>query len=182
MTTLTSAQEGLASGTWQLDAVHSNVGFSVDYMAGSFAATFAPFDAALEIDGEGTIALRGSARADSVKVQDENLEAHLLSPEFFDAEQAPELTFASRSVEIAGRDVTISGDLTIKGLTQPVSLTGTVGGPVVDPYGRERVNLALSGVVDRSAFGLDWNVPLPGGEPALAKDVSVTAELALVRG
>ena len=179
--TLTPAQEIIEQGTWKLDPVHSHVGFSVDYMAGAFRATFAPFDAALEVDANGSARLTGTARVDSIQVQDENLEAHLLSPEFFDAEQAPELVFASRSFEIDGAAVTIEGDLTVKGATQPVRLSGTIGGPVVDPYGRNRINLVLDADVDRGGFGLDWNVPLPSGEPALAQDVSITAQLALVK-
>lgn len=180
--TLTAAQEGIQAGTWALDPVHSHVGFSVDYMAGSFQATFAPFDATLEVDSSGAVGLAGTARADGIKVQDENLAAHLLSPEFFDAEQTPELTFASRSFQIEGKDVAVEGDLTIKGISQPVRLSGTIGGPVVDPYGRERINVTLQGTVDRGGFGLDWNVPLPSGEPALANEVALSAELALIKG
>ena len=68
----------------------------------------------------------------------------------------------------------IAGTLEIKGVALPVQLTGSLGGPLVDPYGRERINLALETTVDRSAFGLDWNAELPSGEQALAQDVKIT--------
>lgn len=178
---MTAAQEVLETGTWKLDVVHSRVGFAVDYLAGTFHGTFSPFDATLDVGDNGAATLTGSARVESIQVADENLGAHLLSPEFFDAEQAPEIGFASNPFEPAGTDVLVDGELTIKGVSLPVQLTGKIGGPVVDPYGRKRVNLQLEAAIDRSGFGLDWNTPLPSGEPALAQDVTLTAELAFIK-
>ena len=179
MTTVT-APKAVEAGTWRLDPVHSRVGFAVGYLAGTFHGSFASFDATL-VAGSREYALSGTARIDSVQVADENLGAHLLSPEFFDVERAPEISFRSEAFLPAEADIAVQGKLSIKGVTQPVELTGTLGGPVVDAYGRERVNLQLETTVDRSQFGLDWNVPLPSGEPALAQDVTLTAELAFVR-
>ena len=73
------------------------------------------------------------------------------------------------------------GELTIKGVTKPVQLTGSISGTLLDPYGRKRVNVRLQTSVDRSEFGLDWNVPLPSGEPALAQDVTLDAELGFIK-
>jgi polyisoprenoid-binding protein YceI len=101
--------------------IHSSVGFAVDYVAGAFHGTFSEFDAALS-DG----VLSGSAKVASVHVQDENLAGHLQSPDFFDAERHPELTFTSSSINCAGDRVTIDGDLTIKGHTKAVELTGEI--------------------------------------------------------
>jgi polyisoprenoid-binding protein YceI len=179
--TLTPAQEGLGTGTWQLDPVHSRVGFAVDYMAGTFHGTFAAFDATLEIAENGAATLRGSAPVESVQVQDENLAAHLLSPEFFDAEQAPEVSFTSAPFTVTGEEIKASGELAIKSRSLPIELRGTISGSLVDPYGRERVNLTVEATIDRTAFGLEWNTPLPSGEPALSNDVAITAELALVK-
>jgi len=75
----------------------------------------------------------------------------------------------------------VAGTLTIKALSQPVELAGAIGGPIEDPYGRARFGLTLEGTVDRTAFGLDWNTPLPSGEPALANQVTLKAELYLVK-
>ena len=181
MTTLTTAQEALETGTWQLDPTHSRLGFAVDYLAGTFHGAFAPFDATLDVDENGAATLTGNARVESIQVADENLGAHLLSPEFFDAEQAPEITFVSSPFKPAGTDVVVDGTLSIKGASLPVQLAGTIGGPIVDPYGGQRINLQLEVGIDRSSFGIDWNTPLPSGEPALAQDVTLTAELALVK-
>jgi polyisoprenoid-binding protein YceI len=162
------------AGTWAVDPIHSTVGFAIGYMAGTFTGTFSDVDATVS-DGE----LRGSARVASVQVKDPNLEAHLQSPEFFDAERHPELAFVSKSIERDGDRVRIDGEITIKGHTEPVELTGVVTDPIADPYGGERFGLTLEAVVDRHAFGVSWNNPLPSGEPALSKDVTLVAELQL---
>jgi polyisoprenoid-binding protein YceI len=180
MTTVTETQ-GVTAGTWEVDTVHSRVGFAVDYMAGTFHAAVEPFEASLTIGDDGTAALAGKAHVENIQVGDENLATHLLSPEFFDAERTPDVTFTSAPFDPTRGQVKIVGQLTIKGVAVPVELTGALRGPLVDPYGRERVNLALEATVDRSAFGLDWNTELPNGEPALAPDVKLVAELALVR-
>ena len=180
METLTAAP-ALEAGTWQIDPVHSRVEFAVGYLAGTFHGTFAPFEATLAVGDDGTVTLTGSAGVENIRVQDENLAAHLASPEFFDAEQAPEITFASAGFQPDGAFVSIPGELTIKGIAKPVQLTGSISGPLVDPYGQQRVNIRLETSVDRSAFGLDWNVPLPSGEPALGQDVTIDAELGFVK-
>jgi polyisoprenoid-binding protein YceI len=181
MSTVTQTQEATLTGTWHLDTVHSKVAFAVDYMAGTFHGTFAPFDATLEVGEDGSAALAGKAAVENVQVQDDNLAGHLQTPDFFDAEQAPEITFTSTSLTFDGPDVKVAGELTVRGVTRPVELTGSLGGPLVDPYGRERINLKLETAVDRTAFGIDWNAPLPTGEPALSNHVELTAELALVK-
>jgi polyisoprenoid-binding protein YceI len=182
MSTLESTSAGtIPAGTWQLDPVHSQVGFAVKYMVGTFRGSFSPVAATLSVGADGSAALEGSARADSVKVQEPNLIAHLLSPDFFDAERAPELRFRSTSVRVAGDEITVDGELEIKGINRPVTLAGTVTEPITDPYGRERIGVALDGAIDRTDFGITWNNPLPSGRSALANEVALSAELYLVK-
>ena len=175
MTTLQETK-ALPTGTWNVDPVHSEIGFSVDYMAGTFRGTFAKFDAS-SADGR----LEGTADVASVQVKDPNLEAHLQGPEFFDAERHPQLRFAADDVVRNGNEITVHGEITIKGETRPIELTGTTSEPITDPWGSERFGLKLEGTVDRTAFGVSWNNPLPTGEPALANDVTLTADLQLVK-
>jgi polyisoprenoid-binding protein YceI len=170
----TTEISGAPAGTWSVDKVHSHVGFAVDYMAGTFTGSFADFDATLA-DG----VLKGSAQVASVQVKDPNLEAHLQSPDFFDAERHPALTFESSTLERDGDAVTATGQITIKGHSEPIRISGTISDPIADPYGGERLGLKLDGVVDREAFGVSWNNPLPSGEPALSAQVSIVAELQL---
>jgi polyisoprenoid-binding protein YceI len=162
------------AGTWSVDKVHSSIGFAVDYMAGTFHGTFSDFDAAVT-DG----VLTGSARVASVQVPDENLAAHLQSPDFFDAQAYPELTFTSNAINRDRDRITIDGEITIKGHTETVEITGEISDPIADPYGGERFGLTLRTVVDRAKFGVSWNNLLPSGEPALASEVTITAELQL---
>jgi polyisoprenoid-binding protein YceI len=166
----------IPTGTWSADPVHSEIGFSVDYMAGTFRGTFAKFSAAVA-DGR----LEGSAEVPSVQVKDPNLEAHLQGPEFFDAERHSQLTFSSQEITRSGGELTVQGELTIKGVTGPIELTGTIADPITDPWGNERFGIKLEGDIDRTAFGVDWNNPLPTGEPALANEVKLVAELQLVK-
>jgi polyisoprenoid-binding protein YceI len=164
----------LPSGTWQVDKVHSSIGFAVDYMAGTFRGTFSDFDAVVA-DGM----LNGSAKVASVQVKDENLAAHLQSPDFFDAQAHPELTFASRAINRDGDRVTVDGEITIKGHTETAEITGEISDPIADPYGGERFGLTLQTVVDRDTFGVSWNNSLPSGEPALSNEVKIIAEMQL---
>jgi polyisoprenoid-binding protein YceI len=171
----------LPTGTWAADSAHSRVEFAVEYMVGTFRGSFTPFAATLTVDESGEGTLIGTTAVEAVRVQDENLEAHLASPDFFDAERAPELRFASREIVRDGDEVRVDGDLTVKGQTRPVTLTGTVTDVMEDPWGQDRIGLTLSGTVDRTDFGLTWNNPLPSGKLALGNEVAISAEIYFVR-
>jgi polyisoprenoid-binding protein YceI len=170
----TTDTQAVPAGTWAVDKVHSDVGFAVDYMAGTFTGSFSDFDATAT-DG----VLKGSAKVASVQVKDPNLEAHLQAPDFFDGERYSELTFESKDIERDGDEIKVAGEITIKGHTEPVEITGVVSDPIADPYGGERFGLKLEAKVDRTKFGVSWNNPLPSGEPALSNEVTIIAELQL---
>ena len=182
MSTITTPATQLPTGAWNVDPVHSQVSFAVEYMVGTFRGSFSPVQATLVVADDGTAELNGSAPASGVKVQDENLITHLLSPEFFDAERTPDIAFAATDIRRSGDDVTVDATLTIKGITRPVTLAGTIADPIEDAYGNDRIGLTLETTIDRTQFGLNWNLPLPTGKPALANDVKLTAELYLVKG
>jgi polyisoprenoid-binding protein YceI len=165
------------TGTWTSDPVHSSIGFAVKHMGVTpFRGGFKQFDATL---GDGT--LTGSAAVETIQTDDENLTGHLLSPEFFDAERHPLLGFESTEIRREGDDVAIDGTLTLKGVTRPVELRGTITGPLADPYGGTRLGLELETTIDRHEFGIDWNADLPSGGRVLADDVKLTAQLELVQ-
>ena len=167
---------GAPAGTWSADKVHSSVGFAVGLMAGTFTGSFADFDANL---GDG--GLTGSARVASVQVNDPNLQAALQGPDFFDAERYPEMRFKSVTVERHGEALTATGEITIKGHTEPIRISGTISDPIADPYGGERFGLKLEAVIDRDAFGITWNNPLPSGEPSLATQVAIFVNLQMAK-
>jgi polyisoprenoid-binding protein YceI len=168
------------AGTWRLDPVHSSVGFEVDYLAGTFKGDFREVDAVLAVEGA-SARLEGTTKVASVDVKDENLATHLQSPDFFDSERHPELRFTAEDIDLDGEAVTVKGEITIKGVTKPIALAGTVVAPIADPYGNERLGIAVSTTIDRTEFGLNWNMPLPTSQPALANEVRIVSELQFVK-
>jgi polyisoprenoid-binding protein YceI len=176
MTSTIETSTALPTGTWKSDAVHSRVAFEVPYAVATFTGEVPDFEASI-VNGT----LTGVARIESIQVKDENLQTHLLSPEFFDAERQPEVTFVARDARRDGATIELDGDLTMKGIHRPVTLAGTITGPTVDHFGATRVGLELETVVDRTQFDMNWNMPLPTGEPALSNEVTLRAELTLVQ-
>jgi polyisoprenoid-binding protein YceI len=170
------------AGTWAADPVHSNVSFEVLYSGvNNFRGSFTDFQAVLAGGEEPT--LEGTAKVASVDVKDEQLNGHLQTPDFFDAARYPEIVFRATSLErLDGDRVEGAGELTIKGVTQPIKLRGTLSkAPSTDPFGRERLGLRLETSIDRTQYGVSWNAPNQSGGDYLANDVKLIAELALVR-
>jgi polyisoprenoid-binding protein YceI len=178
--TTAQAESTIPTATWQSDPVHSSVGFAVKHVVGTFRGTFNEFAATLG-DASGSPELSGRAKVDSVHVQDENLYAHLLSPEFFDAEQHPEIIFDSKDISMDGDKLTVEGDLTVKGITKPVVARGEIAGPAPGPGESERLGVDLETIVDRHDYGLDWQMDLPGGGKALGDDVTLTVHIELIK-
>jgi polyisoprenoid-binding protein YceI len=179
MSTITKTN--IPAGTWQLDPTHSQVGFAVPYLVGTFRGSFSPVEATLAVGEDGAVDLAGTAPVEGIKVQDENLQTHLLSPEFFDAERTPKIEFKANDLGREGDTVKVEGELTIKGITRPVELTGTISDPVVDAYGNDRIGATLETTVDRTDFDLRWNAPLPGGGFLLPNEVVLKADFAATR-
>ena len=183
MSVIETTTELAPAGTWSADPVHSHVSFEVEYAGvNTFRGGFKDFSVALT--GGSEPALEGSATVASVDVKDENLNGHLQSPEFFDAARFPEITFRATELNRVGGDaIEGAGELTIKGVTQPIELTGTIAAePVTDPMGRERLGLRLETSIDRTEYGVSWNAPnQTGGGDYVANDVKLIAELALIR-
>jgi polyisoprenoid-binding protein YceI len=172
MSTITTTEQATPTGTWTLDKVHSSVGYAVRHSGVSlFTGTVDAVEA--ELAG-GT--LRGSADVSSITVNDENLQGHLLSPDFFDVERTPRVGFESTSISRDGDELVVEGELEIRGVKQPVTLTGTFAGPVAGPAG-EKIGLTLETVIDRTSFGIVWNMELPGGGFVLDNEVTLTANL-----
>jgi polyisoprenoid-binding protein YceI len=166
------------AGTWVADPVHSNVSFEVGYAGvNTFRGGFREFAATLSGDS-----LEGSAQVASVDVKDEQLNGHLQTPDFFDAQRFPAITFTATELSREGTSVRGAGELTLKGVTKPIAIEGTIAdAPATDPFGRERLGLRLEATVDRNDYGVSWNAPNQSGGNYLADDVKLIAELALVR-
>ena len=173
-----SATERLIpGGTWTADAVHSNANFEVDHAGVSvFRGGFKPVGAELVSD-EGGFTLSGSVAVESISVDDEDIRPHLLSPTFFDAEQNPSVEYRSTSIIGTPDDLTVAGELSMAGFTLPVEATGRIRGPVDGPGGGRKLALSLETTIDRTAFGMVWQMELPGGGEALANDVRLIVDI-----
>ncbi len=165
------------TGTYNLDPVHSTIGFGVKYnKLATFRSTFAKVDAQL-VDG----VLTGTADASSIQIDEPNFKGHLLSEEFFNVAVTPTITFRSTDIRPAdGGSVEVHGELTIRGTTKPVTATGTYAAGA-DAFGNDRVAFELETTVDRREFGLGWQNQLPDGSEALAWDVTLIVDLQLIK-
>jgi polyisoprenoid-binding protein YceI len=180
MTTV-QAQTTIPTGIWKSDPVHSEVGFAVRHMVvATFRGAFTDFAVTLANE-DGDPRLYGVVRAGSVQVRDENLNGHLLAPDFFDAERYPEITFTSSGIRADGGELVVDGKLTIKDTTKHVEARGRISGPVADPAGSERIGIDLETQVDRTEYGLNWNAPMPRGGVAVENEVTLTVHLELAR-
>ena len=133
---------------WNVDTTHALVEFSVKHMlVANFRGGFDTFDVTLDESG-----LRGTVDVASVDVSEPNLNGHLLSPDFFDAERNPQLSFTSNAIRVSDGRLDIDGELTIKGVTRPVKIAGTASGPATHAFdGTSRLGLELETVIDRTA-------------------------------
>jgi polyisoprenoid-binding protein YceI/NAD(P)H-dependent FMN reductase len=171
------------AGKYELDPNHSTFQFAVRHVTVStFRATFADIDARLSVDGD-TIELDGRAVADSVSIVDPAFREHVVrGADFFNADAYPLIVFRSTSVDLSDNGAaTVSGDLTIRGVSNSVTARGTYRPPTEDPFGRYRAGLELRATVDRRKWKMNWQMPLPDGSDALGWEVEITAHLELVR-
>ena len=171
------AEQTLPAGTWKLDPVHSQAAFAVRHSGiATFRGHFTDVSADLT---DGT--LTGAVDVASVEVPVATLKGHLLAPDFFDAEQHPQITFTASDLALDGERLTVRGELTMRGVTKPLEATGTFAGPATYLDGSERVAISLETVVNRHDFGVSWNAPLPSGGNALGDDVTLTVGLELIK-
>ncbi|MBP1325005.1 polyisoprenoid-binding protein YceI [Leucobacter exalbidus] len=170
---------GYRVGTWAIDPTHSEVGFSVRHLAISkvkgkfenFSATFETAENPLESK------VTATAEVASVNTNEKNRDGHLRTGDFFLADEFPELTFVSTGVRADGSDFIVDGDLTMRGVTKPVSFEFELGGFGEDAYGNYKVGFTAKTVVKREDFGLSWNAPLEKGGLLLGSDVTITLDI-----
>lgn len=170
----------IPAGTWSIDPSWSSLEFEVRKLGLVNVKGRVPgFEGT--IVGDGGASIEGAVDATSITTFDADRDAHLQSPDFFDTQRHPELRFASTAITVSDGELVVAGELTIKGVTRDVELRGSLVGPANDPWGNERIGVELVGTVDRTAFGLEWNAPLPGGGFLLPDDVLLKAYFAATR-
>ncbi len=183
MSVVENAKEQLLSnGSWSIDPAHSTIEFRVKHMViQTVKGRFRDFDGAIVAGEEPSIS--GSIRVASLDTLQAERDAHLRSPDFFDAERYPEIGFHAAGMQFNGdgSHFALSGELTIKGVTRPIVLDGELYGTIVDGDGRDRVALALRGQLDRADYGLVWNRVLETGSLLVGDTVDLVLDVAAVR-
>lgn len=177
---LTRPTTAIPAGSWELDPVWSALEFEVRKLGFVAIKGRVPGFSGRLVGGDEP-RLAGSVDARTITTFDAERDGHLQAPDFFDIDRHPTLTFASTTFETDGDELVVHGDLTIRGVTRPVELRGSLTGTGSDPWGNERLGLELAGTVDRTEFGLEWNAPLPGGGFLLPNEVLLRASFAAVR-
>lgn len=170
---------GYKAGTWVIDPSHSEVSFSVRHLLISkVKGKFEKFDATF-VTGENPLdsSVTASAEVASVNTNDENRDGHLRTNDFFDAPSHPQLTFVSTGVRQSGDDFLVDGDLTIKGVTKPVTFNFEFGGFGADLYGNYKAGATATTKVNRNDFGVSWNAPLEAGGVLVGDEVTITIDL-----
>ena len=154
-----------ATGVWEIDQSHSDLRITARHlMVARVRGTFEEFTGTIVV-AENPIEshVEFEAKAASVTTGTADRDTHLRSPDFLDAEQYPLITFVSTAIAPAGDDWKLTGDLTIRGVTKPVTFDMTFEGAMTDPYGNSKAAFRAVGEIDRKEWGLSWNVPLEGG-------------------
>ncbi len=178
MSTETIQREAIPAGRWTYDPGHSFARFEVGHAGiSTFRGGFGQIEATLE--GGEVAKLVGAVEVASIDVAEEQIKGHLLSPEFFDAERHPQVRFTSTAIEATEEgEVSLRGDLQIRDNTHEVTATGRYG---VADFGVEKLGLSLEASINRSEFGMDWQMELPSGGNALEYEVKLIVELEFVK-
>lgn len=172
------------TGTWDVDPSHSRVAFAVKHLGVSTVhGQFNEFEGRLEIgDDASSTKATGSVQVGSIDTGQPDRDGHLLNSDFFDAEKHAQITFESTGIELAAHNqVTVTGDLTIRGTTRSVELTGAIGGTESDPFGNMRVGLEMHGEINRKDFGMTFNIPLDSGALAMSDTVVLTLDISAIK-
>jgi len=183
MSTITETHPAYVAGTWTLDPTHSDVSFSVRHLAISkVRGSFEKFDVTVvtaEDPKDSTV--EASIEITSVNTGQKDRDNHLSTSDFFLAEEFPTMTFKSTSFDIQGaEDFTVTGDLTLRGVTKSVVLKGEFGGIVTDGYGQVKAGATATVKINRLDYGVNWNAALEAGGFTLGNDVTITLEIQVV--
>ena len=178
--------EKMTTSKWTVDPAHSEIQFKVKHLAiTTVTGYFTRYSLEVETEGEDfTKASRivFTADIDSISTNNAQRDTHLKSADFFDADTHAQLTFIGRKFEKAGDGYLLHGDLTIRNITRPVTVTVDYGGTVVDPYGQTKAGFTIDGKISRREFGLTWSAVTEAGSVVVSDEIKLHAEVQLVRG
>jgi len=168
------------AGTWKLDPTHSEITFQVRHLAISkVRGSFEKFDVEVVVAESGEATIEATVDVSSVNTNQEARDNHLRSSDFFLVDEHPTITFSAKGDDIVfdGDDFTINGQLTLRGVTKPVTLKGEFGGVITDDYGRTKAGVSATTKINRHDFGVSWNAALEAGGFTLGDDVTISIDI-----
>ncbi len=175
----------MATTQWALDPTHSELTFKVRHlMISNVSGSFRKFAGTLETDGDdlATAKVHFAADIDSITTNQEQRDAHLLSGDFFDQANFPQLTFEGDRMEAEGGDYyKLHGTLTLRGVSKPMTLKAEASPVVTDPYGQTKMGFTVSGVINRKDFGVSWSAVTEAGGVVVSDEVRLSAEVQFVK-
>ena len=175
----------IPAGTYTIDASHSRIGFVARHaMVTKVRGSFNEFEGTGVVDADNIAnsRLQLTIQAASIDTRNADRDGHLRSNDFFDIEQYPEITFVSTAVEQTDDDeFTVTGDLTIKGVTKPVTIEFEYTGAAVDPFGNNRIGLEGKTTINRKDWGVNWNAALEAGGVLVSEKVTLEFEVSAIR-
>ncbi len=175
----------MAKTKWNLDPTHSELGFKVKHMMiTNVSGSFGVFSASVETEEDdfSSASVEFTIDANSINTGNEQRDGHLKSPDFFDTTQFPEIKFVSTNISKKGEgEYEINGNLSVHGVTKPVSFKAENGGTGKDPWGNMKTGFSIDGKIKRTDFGLNWNAALEAGGVLVSEDVRISGEFQLTR-
>ncbi len=169
----------LSAGTWNVDASHSELGFTARHlMVTKVRGKFNEFEATANVaDDVAASTINATVQLASVDTGSADRDAHIKGEDFFDVEKNPTMTFTSTQVT----DDTLKGELTIKGVTKPVEFDLEFNGLATDPWGNQKAGFEATTEINRKDFGLEWNVALEGGGVLVSEKIKINLDIQLVK-
>lgn len=172
---------------WVIDPLHSEIGFKIRHlMISNVSGQFKTFDASIYTTGDDFVSAEIDCFIDvnSVDTGSADRDKHILSPDFFDAENHPQISFTGNTIQSVDNDGSYQlwGDLTIRGISKKVKFDVEFGGVIKDPWGNEKAAFLLNGKINRKDWGLEWNVALDAGGVLVSDEVRISADIQLKRG
>lgn len=182
MSTITETHPDYAVGTWKLDSTHSSVSFTVKHlMISKVRGIFEKFDVTVVTNDDQSLnSVEAVIDVASVNTNQADRDNHLRTSDFFKIDEFPTMTFRSTAITANGEDFTMEGELTLRGVTKPVTMVGEFGGVIQDPYGQTRAAASATTTINRHDFGVSWNNALEAGGMTLGDDVKISIDLQVV--
>lgn len=175
----------MSTTKWVVDPTHSEIGFKIKHlMITNVSGKFTGFEAEVQTEGEDFATAQINATIETASINTSNLQRdeHLRNSDFFEVEKYPEIVFTSTKVEKIDNDnFILHGNLTLKGVTKPVKLNVEYNGTNKDPWGNQKAGFVITGKVNRSEFGLNFNAALETGGLVLGEEVRINSEIQLVK-